>query len=223
MTQHLIESRESPTKHLKQYQPIRNMEKSFRSRKYFQIHFAKSVLSQNQNKAKTTWGKKTTNKHMSSDTNIILINWIQQYTRGIMHFLSLAAATKDCSKAVSGIGYLTYTTQIITEGSQERNSNRKLGGTLLPGSLTDPSSANCPVQSRCTCLGMLPHTDSWASSYQSARPPHISHQSRHFITSIAICQSALGNASIEIRSSQVNLDCVMLTLKTNQGIHHYCI
>lgn len=166
MTQHLIESPESPTKHLKQYQPIRNMEKSFRSRKYFQIHFAKSVLSQNQNKAKTTWGKKTANKYMSSDTNIILINWIQQYTKRIMHFLSLAATTKDCSKAVSGIGYLTYTSQIITEGSQERNSNRKLGGTLLPGSLTDPSSANCPVQSRCTCLGMC--------HIQTAGPPHIS-------------------------------------------------
>lgn len=147
MTWNLIESPENPTKHLKQCQLIRNMGKFFRSRRYFQSHFTKSALSQNQNKAKITWGKKTTNKYMSSDTNIILINWIQQYTKGIMHFLSLAATTKDCSKAASGIGYLTYTSQIITEGSQERNSNRKLGGTLLPGSLTDPGSTNCPVQS----------------------------------------------------------------------------
>lgn len=34
---------------------------------------------------------------------------------------------------------------------------------------------------------------------------------------IAICQSDLGNASVEIRSSQLNLDCVMLTLKLTRA------
>lgn len=112
--------------------------------------------------------KKTTSKYMSSNTNIMLINWIQQYTKRIMHHLSLAVGKKKLIKSsFRGLLFDLHFT-IRLQGSQERNSNREPGGTLFSGSLTDPGSANCLVQSQCTCLEMLPHTVGWATSCQSS-------------------------------------------------------
>lgn len=52
-----------------------------------------------------------------------------------------------------------------------------------------------------------------------AGPLHLNQQSKQFPTDKATGQSDLGNSSIETPSSQVTLECILVTIKIN----HYSI